>query len=1035
MRYVTIRRLFLFALVPTCLIAQTADLSGVISDPSGLAVPNAKVTVKGQSTRVTREVTSNQEGLYSIPALSPGSYDLMVEATGFRSVHQNGITLEVDQRATLDFALSIGIATESVTVEGSAPLLNASDASVSTVVGNRFVENMPLNGRSFSSLIELAPGVVLTPANLYEQGQFSVNGQRPDANYFTVDGVSANLGNAGSGGLLYQGGAGQLPSTSAFGGTSNLVSLDALEEFRIQTSTFAPEYGRTPGAQVSVLTKSGTNTFHGTAFEFFRNDKLGANDWFANAKRIARPELRQNGFGGVFGGPVRKDKLFFFGSYEGLRVRQPHIANTYVPSLASRQNAPAAVQPLLNAFPLPNGPDLGNGTAGFAAGYSDPSTLNSSGIRIDYLPVQRATIFGRYSNAPSRINIRGGTGAQQYANIQNTKYGTQVLTLGSNQAFTPRLTNEVRVNYSRVTSHGFYTLDDFGGATPPPDSALFPSFASSQDSIFFFNADSASYGIKFNKGKLGDDWQRQVNVTDTISAVLSTHQMKAGVDYRRIISKTGLYAYASQAIFSNLANVLANNMPLAAVISRNDQMQLAFTNVSLFAQDTWKVTRSLTITYGFRWEYNAAPSSPNATLPYTVTQVNNLATMTVAPKGTALWDPQKDDFAPRLGVAWQVRPNLVLRAGAGIFYDLGYGGVSDGSGTWPYVQQSVFSNLPFPLSASNAAPPPFSTTLPASYMAVVDPNHVLPRTYEWNVSVDRSLGRADVVTLTYVGAGARKLMRQDLYNRPNPNFSGEFDLMRNGASGSYNALQAQFRHRFARGLQALLSDTWSHSIDNVSSDLYYANVPPGASSDRGSSTYDIRHSFSSAVSFDIPAPGPGIWKSIFGNWSTDSIIYARTAPPVNIVTGQNTFGLYLSAATSVQRPNLVPGTPLWISDPNVADGKRINKAAFTVPTGVAQGSLGRNALNGFGATEVDLTLRRQFKLYERLSLQVRADFFNIFNHPNFGPPVNYMTSPLFGQATQMLGASLGAGGQTGGLNPLYQIGGPRSAQLALKLMF
>ena len=211
MRSVTIGRLFLFALVPIRLIAQTADLSGIISDPSGLAVPNAKVTVKGQATGVTREVTSNQEGLYSIPALPPGSYDLTVEATGFRSIHQNGIVLEVDQRATLDFALSIGSATETVTVEGSAPLLNASDASVSTVIGNRFVENMPLNGRSFSSLIELSPGVVLTPANLYEQGQFSVNGQRPDANYFMVDGVSANLGNAGSGGLLYQGGAGQLP--------------------------------------------------------------------------------------------------------------------------------------------------------------------------------------------------------------------------------------------------------------------------------------------------------------------------------------------------------------------------------------------------------------------------------------------------------------------------------------------------------------------------------------------------------------------------------------------------------------------------------------------------------------------------------------------------------------------------------------------------------------------------------------------------------------------------------------------------------
>jgi hypothetical protein len=302
--------------------AQNAEISGFIADPSRLAVPSARVVVQSRQTGAGRSVSSNAHGEYSVPALLPGAYDISVEASGFKTLQQSGVILEVDQRARLDFNLTIGSSTETITVEGSAPLPNESDASVSTLIGNRFVENMPLNGRSFSSLIDLTPGVVLTPANLYEQGQFSVNGQRPDANYLMVDGVSANLGNAGSGGLLYQGGAGQLPSTNAFGGTSNLVSLDALEEFRIQTSTFAPEYGRTPGAQISVVTKSGTNVFHGTAFEYFRNDKLDANDWFANAKGLARPELRQNDFGGVLGGPIKKDKLFFFGSYEGMRIRR-----------------------------------------------------------------------------------------------------------------------------------------------------------------------------------------------------------------------------------------------------------------------------------------------------------------------------------------------------------------------------------------------------------------------------------------------------------------------------------------------------------------------------------------------------------------------------------------------------------------------------------------------------------------------------------------------------------------------------------------
>jgi len=1013
------------------LLAQNAELSGLITDPSGLAVPRARVVVQSVNTAAARTVFSNQQGEYSVPALLPGPYDITIEATGFRPIHQNAVVLEVNQRARLAFALTVGSNPESITVQGSAPLLNASDASVSTLIGNRFVENLPLNGRTFSTLIDLTPGVVLTPTNLYEQGQFSVNGQRPDANYFLVDGVSANLGTAGGGSTLLQGGAGQLPATSAFGGTSNLVSLDALEEFRIQTSTFAPEYGRTPGAQISVVTKSGTNTFHGTAFEYFRNDKLDANDWFANRSALARPELRQNDFGGVLGGPIRKDKLFFFGSCEGLRVRQPQVANTYVPSLASRQNAPAAVQPLLDAFPLPNGPDLGNGTAAFSASYSDPATLNSSGIRIDYLLSERVTIFGRYSDAPSSLDQR----VAGISRVQNVKYRTQTVTFGTNQALTPRLTNEFRFNYSRSRANNFRTLDNFGGAVPPPDSALYPSFAPPPGSSFEF---FAGPGLLFFSGKLGDNLQQQFNVTDNVSRIIGAHQLKFGVDYRRLSPESGYFPYQVQYIFSSLSNVLANTLPQVLITSRTPAT-LIFSNWSLFAQDTWKATRTLTVTYGLRWEYNAAPSSPNGTLPFTVTGVDNLATMKLAPPGTPLWKPQKDDFAPRLGVAWQPLPNLVIRVGAGIFYDMGYSAVADGTSAFPYVQTKAILNSSFPLSAAAAAPPPFTTTPPVSLLSVVDPNHILPRTYEWNAAVERTLGKADLFTVTYLGAAGRKLMRQDLYNAPNPNFTGEFDLMRNGADSSYQALQAQFRHRLTNGLQTLLSYTWAHSIDDASSDAYYLHVPPGnsaSSQERGPSDYDIRQTFSGAVSYNIPAPGGGIWKSTFGNWSTDSIVYARTAPPVNVVTGLNPFpGSSLSAANSVQRPDLVSGAPLWISDPNVASGKKIDQAAFTTPTGPVQGNLGRNALRGFGATQVDLTLRRQFRLRERLSLQARADFFNLFNHPNFGPPTNYMTSPLFGQSTQMLGASLGSGGQNGGLNPLYQIGGPRSAQLALKLVF
>jgi hypothetical protein len=419
-----------------------------------------------------------------------------------------------------------------------------------------------------------------------------------------------------------------------------------------------------------------------------------------------------------------------------------------------------------------------------------------------------------------------------------------------------------------------------------------------------------------------------------------------------------------------------------------------------------------------------------------VTGVDNLATMTLAPAGTPLWKAQKDDFAPRLGLAWQPHSNWVFRAGAGIFYDLGYSAVADGASAFPFSQQKTITGISFPLTPGEETPPPFATTPPVSYLAVMDPNHVLPRTYEWNAAVERTLGKSDVVSVTYLGAVGRKLMRQDIYEAPNHSFTGEFDLMRNDADSSYNALEAQFRHRVTHGLQTLLSYTWAHSIDDASYDAYYLNVPTGDSaSERASSDYDVRQTFSGAISYNIPAPGRGVWKLILGSWSTDSIIYARTAPPVNVVTGLNPFGGFLSGSSSVQRPNLVSGAPLWIANPDVAAGMEINKAAFTTPVGAVQGDLGRNALRGFDAAQVDLTLRRQFKIHERLALQARADLFNIFNHPNFGPPINYLSSPQFGQSTQMLGASLGTGGQNGGLNPLYQIGGPRSAQLALRLLF
>ncbi len=308
--------------------------------------------------------------------------------------------------------------------------------------------------------------------------------------------------------------------------------------------------------------------------------------------------------------------------------------------------------------------------------------------------------------------------------------------------------------------------------------------------------------------------------------------------------------------------------------------------------------------------------------------------------------------------------------------------------------------------------------------------------------MEQSLGSYQIVSATYVAALGRRLLRNEIFVRPNPNF-GSLSVIRNVATSDYHALQLQYTRRLSRGLQALASYTWSHSIDSASSDSAN-NTPAGIvdpRQDRGPSDFDVRHAFNGAVTYNIPAPDVGSFGKAFSrNWSTDVIITARTPTPVNVITGRNLFGIF-----AVSRPDLVLGVPLYIDDSSVGGGRRINPAAFALPplgpgnVPTRQGTLGRNALRGFGIWQADFALRRQFNLAEHFNLQFRAEFFNVFNHPNFGDPTLFgtdtLSNPLFGRSVNMLGRRLGSGGVSGGFNPLYQVGGPRSVQFALKLQF
>ena len=1025
--------------------STNASLAGRVTDPSKAVITGANVAGINTSTGVEYDTASNASGVYNLPDLPPGAYRLEIEKTGFKKLIKPDVILHVQDSVEIDFEMTVGSVAESITVEGGASLLNTESATVSTVVDRAFADNLPLNGRSFQTLIMLTPGVVVTTTAFDDQGQFSVNGQRGDANYFTVDGVSANFGVTGYFPLV-QAGGGALPALSAQGGTNSLVSADAMQEFRVQTSSFAPEFGRTPGGQVSIATRSGTNAFHGTAFDYFRNDVLDANDWFngyTNNPRLAKAQERQNDFGGVLGGPIVRDKAFFFFSYEGLRLRQPSTQETAVPDPASRQNAPATIQPFLDAFPIANGPELGNGLAQFNASYSNPSSLDATSIRADQTINDKITVFGRYDYSPSNVDQRAPAGFSALSTREIVSSSLQTLTLGLNQRVTQHLSNEFRANYGNQRVAETFVLDKLGGAIPVPDSLIYPSgYSPANGALLLYLTGAGEYG----EGKAATDEQRQLNFIDNLSLTKGSHQMKFGVDYRWLSPFSSPFQYRQYAELSGVAcpappaSCAGYALSGDAAVAETNAWQsdaLLEHNVSFYGQDTWRTSSRLALTFGVRWDIDPPLEGKNlANQPFTVTGLNDPATLALAPRGTPLYQTTYSNVAPRVGVAYQVHKETVLRAGFGTFYDLGYGSLGGASTYFPYYSSNVFVNTPLPLGAQQAVPPLITTNLPVSDILVAVPDLKLPRTYEWNVAMEQSLGTNQSLSVTYVGAIGHDLLRVTGLVNPNANF-GFVNVTDNSATSNYGALQVKFERRLSRGLQALASYTWSHSIDIASTDAFanYLNTPSSVANpniDRGDSDFDIRNSFTAGVTYAPPSPRwNNITRATLGNWSVDSFIFARTAPPVDVIGGL----VYADGIALYPRPDIVPGVPLMLIGPQYPGGKALNPAAFMAPATGQQGNFRRNALRGFGAWQADVAFQREFHFTEKVGLRFRGEFFNLFNHPDFGPPDNDLTDALFGQSTQTLASSLGSGGANGGFNPLYQIGGPRSIQFAAKLQF
>jgi hypothetical protein len=1061
MRRIAAAVLFVFSLV-CCLtrpmLAQegSATLTGFIQDSSKAVISGVKVTAIETNTNQRFEATTGKDGSYTIVSLPVGPYQVQIEKPGFKTILKDDLFLHTQDALEVNFQMAVGSTSETVMVNGATT--NDSPA-VSMTVTQDFVENMPLNGRSFQDLISLAPGTVSSASG---NGLYSINGQRDDANNFTVDGVSANT----SSGIAapnspissYAGSAGALPAETALATTQSLASVDTMQEFQIQTSGYAAEFGRQPGGQFAISTRSGTNAFHGTAFDYLRNEAFDANSWFDDHSNPVIPKLkeRQNDFGGTFGGPVTvpgiykgKDRTFFFLSFEGLRLILPwSFTNLAVPTSTFRQQAAPAIQPFLDILPLPNGqPVTGNGVtpgvaAYYSAGISTPSNLNNWSAKLDQNLGAGTHLFARYAATRSSAGSLTEPSA-----FQNSFVSSNLFTIGLTKSLTRLLTDELRFNYTTDGGFSGITLASKGGAIPIASDLVVPSqLVGSLEAEYFVAISLAKYGVRCCStlsNYTGPSRQQSFNVVDSLSWVHASHALKAGVDYRRLLPFASLGSYESYSSISSTGAITQGYLDNLYVTSQQPS-ELTFYNLSLYAQDHWKISPRLSVDYGLRWELNPGPGSQDGVLPLAVNEITSLSAMALEPRGTSLYKTRFDNFAPRFGFAYQLRSSqrlpTIIRGGVGMFYDTGQSQSASGGAEYPFYIQTSATDVPLPLSQAALVAPSLNTPLvpPYGYLnGIVDPNLRMPYTEQWNLSLDQGLGAKSTLTMSYVANSGHRLLALHQYylSSINPNFT-TVNIVDNQAASSYNALQVQGRGLVLSGVQVLASYTWAHAIDNESTDQEYLSIPLI----RGNSDNDVRQVFNLASNWKTPEhPQLGtVFSAISRDWIWSTRFLAQSGMPSNIsgnyYTDPANGGTYSIPAL------IVPGVNIYEHDaPGVPGSWRLNPAAFTSPSLDANGlplELGpRNYIHGPNFWTLNTAIQRDFRVFERVRAVARVEAFNVFNHPNFqGIENSLLDGSLFGTLSAQQSAVGVQNGDTSQLN-MYGTGNPRSLQLALKITF
>ena len=1035
----TIFAIVLYLLLPALVAAQThrASLRGTVNDPDGAVIPGANITVTNSQTGEVRTGTSNGEGEYTIASLVAGHYEVKVEKSGFLKFIQL-LELFVNQEQRLDVTLRVGgpSVADPVAVQ-SVPILKMDSPALGTVIENRQVTGLPLDGRNFYELSLLVPGAV-PPApgsagSVRGDFAFSVNGAREDANNFLLDGVY-NVD----------------PKLNTFGVRP---SVEAIREFEMLTSTYDASFGRNPGAQVNVILNSGSNNFHGNAFEFHRNAALDARNFFAPATE-PKPKYIRNQFGGSLGGPISRNRTFFFADYEGTRSREGITRITNVPTALERagnfsQSLFGVPTNPFTGMPFDNGiiPDffinpvgraiaalypLPNRNVPFQNFVSSPilrDDNDSFDARVDHHLNDRADLVFRYSfgdrdlfepfTGPS-FSLVPGFGDTVKRRSQNAMAAVTLL-------FTPNLVNESRLAFSRVASSVNQEA----------------SVLNSQVGLPTISPRTRDLGLSFititGFSPLGDEGNNPQNSVTNVyqflnnsSYVHGNHLIKFGADlrfsqqnaFRDVESRGRLQFSPFLTLTNNSLGDLLLGFPLLASVARVDNPQEIRTeSYNFFVNDSYRIRPRLTLNAGLRYEYNSPPvdAQDRAT-------IYDVVTRNLVPVGTngvprSGFDPDKNNFAPRVGFAWSIgrAEKTVLRGGYGIYYD--QSPLSPAEALYfnsPFFDNNIFFSLPgLPLTLSNPFPSFFPLPLPDSALAI---QRDLRTGYmqHWNFNVERQIGDKSVVEVAYVGSKGTKLLTARDINqpqpsvlprglpfvpRPDPRFD-DIDLLESRANSNYNALQMRFQQRLTRGFSALASYTWSKSIDDASNFFSSAgdpNFPQNSydvAAERGRSNFDVTHRLSVSYSYALPfRHAESLAGKVINGWETFGIVQLQTGRPFTVAllpeldnsgTGRSILGFGAN-----DRPN-VAGNP-EVSNPTTSEW--FNTAAFAFPAPGTFGNAGRNILEGPGFESVNVSLVKNTNFTETVKLQFRAEAFNLFNHPNFNLPDNFLGSPTFGRIT------------------------------------